>query len=48
MTFLQFIRGRVCKGDQAKEDYEEYLQEFYEEQEEGNKDDKKEEEPSVL
>lgn len=28
MSFNEFIQGRVCKGDQARQDYEDYLREF--------------------
>lgn len=34
MTFEEFIKGRVCRGDQAKYDYEDYLRDFYEGSEE--------------
>lgn len=30
MSFEEFIKGRVCKGDQAKQDYEDYLRDTQE------------------
>ena len=34
LSFKEFIKGRVCKGDQARYDYEEYLRDFYSDDEE--------------
>lgn len=25
MSFEEFLQGRVCRGDQARQDYEDYL-----------------------
>lgn len=32
MTFDEFLSGRICKGDQARQDYEDYLRDFEEEE----------------
>lgn len=28
MSFTEFLEGRVCRGDQARQDYEDYLRDF--------------------
>ena len=36
MSFKEFLEGRVCRGDQARQDYEDYLRDC---EEEGDDDD---------
>ena len=28
MSFKEFLEGRVCRGDQARQDYEDYVRDF--------------------
>ena len=32
MSFQEFLSGRICKGDQARQDYEDYLASFEDEE----------------
>ena len=34
MSFQEFLQGRICKGDQARQDYEDYLKDFENDEEE--------------
>ena len=36
MSFQEFLAGRVCKGDQARQDYEDYVRDFEKDEEDDN------------